>query len=180
LGDVSDETSFSGLLTNTQITADTATISQTISTFTTTQFATFVSSIIGTYLSNCKYTAFPNKFVIPTDDWAGLATPVSATFPNTSMLNYLQMAFDAIVPGGIKMLPLAYGIPANNNAVTTLNKHVYVLYHDDIDTLFMEIPVNYTVTQVGTYNNFSFQDAAYCQYSGVTILKPLEVMYFTF
>jgi len=180
LGDIDDLTNYPGLLTNSGITANTSRIQSAISAFSTTTFATFVANIIGDYLTNCNFTVFPNKFVLPMDDWAGLAVPVSQTYPNISQLEYLKNAFSAIVPGGIKLLPLAYGIPANNLAVSTLNKHIYVLYHDDIDTLFMEMPVSYTVTQVGTYNNFTFQDAAYCQYSGVTMLKPLEVMYFTF
>ena len=180
IGDQGNEANFPGLLTNAAITANTARITAAISSLSAANFATFIAGIVGDYLSNTVYTKFPNKFLIPTDDWAGLATPVSSTYPNISMLNYLKQAFDAIVTGGVKILPIAYGVPANNNSVSTLNKHIYCLYNDDIDTLFMEIPVNYTVTQVGTYNNFSFQDVAYCQYSGVTILKPLEVMYFTF
>jgi hypothetical protein len=125
---------------------------------------------------------FPNKFLIPTDDWAGLAVPVSTTFPVVNMLDYLKNAFKAVCPSGVELLPLAYGIPANNKAVINVGTgyHCYVLYKEDIDTLFMEVPVPYTVTQVGTYNNFSFQDVAYCQYSGVTVLKPLEVLYYQF
>ncbi len=184
IGDAGDITNYPGLLSNSGVTANTTRITQTISTFTTTQFATFVAGVVGDYLTNCAYTAFPNKFAIPTDDWAGLATPVSATFPMISQIVYLKQAFDAIVtrPGGVELLPLAYGIPANNKTVINVGTgyHMYVLYHDDIDTLFMELPVNYTVTPVGTYNNFNFQDVAYCQYSGVTILKPLEVVYFEF
>ena len=183
LGDPSDAYNFPGLLTSKMVNINASgRISQTISTFSTTQFSAFVANVIGDFLSNCNYTAFPNKFTIPTDDWAGLAVPVSSTFPVISQLAYLKQAFDAIVPGGVELKPLAYGIPANNKTAINVGtgSHIYALYHDDIDTLFMEIPVNYTVTQVGTYNNFSFQDAAYCQYSGVTILKPLEVLYYTF
>ena len=183
LGDVSDAYNFPGLLTSKMVNINASgRISQAISTFSTTQFSAFVSAVVGDFLSNCAYTAFPNKFTIPTDDWAGLAVPVSATFPVVNMLSYLQNAFNAICKGGVELIPLAYGIPANNKEAinTGTGSHIYVLYHDDIDTLFQEIPVNYTVTQVGTYNNFSFQDAAYCQYSGVTILKPLEVLYYTF
>jgi len=180
LGDVADETHFPGLLTNTAISANTNRIGAAISGMTAGQFAAFVAGIVGDFLTNCNYTAMPNKLTIPTDDWAGLATPVSYSFPNISMIEYLGNAFKAVVSGGVELLPLAYGIPANNSTVTGLNKHVYCLYHDDIDTLFMEVPVAFTVTAAGTYNNFSFQDAAYCQYTGVTILKPLEVMYFTF
>jgi hypothetical protein len=181
LGDETDA-SFPGLLTSKTVNINASgRISAAINSFSTTSFASFVANVLGDFQSNCNYTAFPNKFVIPTDDYVGLATPVSSSFPVISMLEYLQKAFNAIVPGGVEILPCAYGIPANNKAAinTGTGSHVYVLYKDDIDTLFMEIPVNYTVTQVGTYNNFNFQDAAYCQYTGVTIVKPLEVLYYT-
>jgi hypothetical protein len=42
----------------------------------------------------------------------------------------------------------------------------------------MDIPVDITVTQPNTLNNFQFQDAAYGQYTGVAAYKPLEVLYF--
>ena len=182
IGDTSDEADYPGLLTIPTVTTNVSRISQAISSFSTTQFQTFVANVIGDFLATCAYTTFPNKFVIPTDDWAGLGVPVSPTFPNITMLDYLQKAFDAICTKGLKMVPCAYGIPANNlNAINVgTGKHCYVLYHEDIDTLFMELPVPYTVTQVGTYNNYQFQDVAYCQYSGVTVLKPLEMLYYQF
>ena len=181
LGDVAD-TDYPGLLTSTTINTNSTRITALISSLSTTTFATFVGGIVGDFLTNCDYTAFPNKFIIPTNDWAGLGVPVSSTYPNISILNYLKQMFDAIVTGGVQMLPLAYCIPAKNKTALNVGTGYtyYMLYKDDIDTQFMEIPVNYTVTQVGTYNNFSFQDVAYCQYSGCTVLKPLEALYFYF
>ena len=182
LGDTGDNTAYPGLLTNSSVNTNSTRITAAISSLSTTTFATFVQGVVADFLSNCAYTAFPNKFTIPTDDWAGLGVPVSSTYPNISILNYLKQMFDAIVTGGVEMLPLAYGIPANNKLVLNVGTgyHYYALYKDDIDTQFMEIPVNYTVTAVGTLNNFQYQDVAYCQYSGVTVLKPLEMLYFYF
>ena len=182
LGDTGDSTNYPGLLTQSTVNTNNTRITALINSLSTSTFATFIGGIVNDFLVNCNYTAFPNKFVIPTDDWAGLGVPVSSTYPNISILNYLKQMFDAIVTGGVEMLPLAYGIPAyNKTAINTgTGYHYYLLYKDDIDTQFMEIPVNYTVTQVGTVNNFSFQDVAYCQYSGVTVLKPAEMLYFYF
>ena len=88
--------------------------------------------------------------------------------------------FDAIVPNGkVKIMPSAYGM-ATYNAAAGVNKARYVLYREDIDTLFMELPVDYQTTATGTLNNFNFQDVAYGQYAGVTVLKELEVLYFDF
>ena len=184
LGDVVDS-NFPGLLTASNVTANTSRITAAISAYGTNVagLTNFVAGILADYFSNCDYTAMPNKFLIPTDDWAGLGVPYSPTYPNISVIAYLKQTFDALVPNQkVELMPLAYGIPAKNKTVLNVGtgSHAYVLYHDDIDTLFMEIPVNYTVTQVGTYNNFQFQDVAYCQYSGVTVLKPLEILLMTF
>jgi hypothetical protein len=42
----------------------------------------------------------------------------------------------------------------------------------------MDIPVDFTMTQAGTLNNFQFQDAAYGQFTGVGIYRLLELVYF--
>lgn len=181
LGDPGDS-GFPGLLTSSTVNTNTNRISALISGLSAANFSSFVAGVVADYLQNCNYTTFPNKFLIPTNDWAGLGVPVSSTYPNISQLNYLKQMFDAVVTGGVELKPLAYGIPANNAGFLNGNTGYtfYVLYKDDIDTQFMDIPVNYTVTQVGTYNNFSFQDVAYCQYTGVTVLKPLEMLYYRF
>ncbi len=82
-----------------------------------------------------------------------------------------------IVPGGnFKIMPSAYGMATYNNAAG-VNKARYILMRRDIDTVFQELPVLYTTTAVGTLNNFNFQNVAYAQYAGVTVLKPLEILY---
>jgi hypothetical protein len=180
VGDPDDNTNFPGLLNNPNVNVDTANIIPVkISTMSTSQFQSFVATIIGDFLSNANQTVFPNTLVIPQDDYAGLATPVSGAFPNISMLAYLQQAFDMIVPSGkFRILPSAYAIGTAATGGSSIGHHRYCLYRRDIDTLFMELPVDYQVTAAGTYNNFQFQDVAYGQYAGVSILKPLEVKYY--
>ncbi len=178
LGDLDDLTNFPGVLTQAGVNVNTTTITTNISAMDATAFSTFVAAIIGVYLANAVQTVYPNTFVIPQDDYAGLAAPVSAATPLISKLSYLQQAFDAIVPSGkVKIMPLAYGM-ADFNAAYGIDKQRYVLYRRDIDTLFQELPVDYQTTMVGTLNNFNYQDAAYGQYAGVTVMKPLEMLYF--
>ncbi|RTL04662.1 DUF2184 domain-containing protein [Candidatus Dependentiae bacterium] len=178
LGDLDDLTDFPGLLTQSTVNVNTSLITTNISAMTYTQYNTFVAGVIGAFLSNANQTVYPNMFVIPQDDYAGLAAPINPEFPLISKLSYLQQAFDAIVPNGkVKILPSAYAMSAYNNAAG-VNKQRYALYRRDIDTMFMELPVDYQTTMVGTLNNFNFQDAAYGQYCGVTLLKPLEMLYF--
>jgi hypothetical protein len=180
VGDPDDQTNFPGLLTNPNVNIGLNTaITTQISTMTASTFATFVATLIGDFLSNAQQTVFPNTLIIPQDDYAGLATPVSSTYPNISMLAYLQQAFDMIVPGGkFKILPSAYAIGSAACGGSAIGHHRYMLYRRDIDTLFMELPVDYQVTAAGTYNNFQFQDVAYGQYAGVSILRPLECKYY--
>ncbi len=178
LGDLDNLTDFPGLFTQSAVNVNTTTIQSNISSMSAADFSTFVAAIIGVYLANAQQTVYPDTFVIPQDDYAGLAAPVSSANPLISKISYLQQAFDAIVPGKkVRIMPSAYGMTAYNTKAG-IAKQRYVLYRRDIDTLFMELPVDYQTTMVGTLNNFNFQDAAYGQYCGVTLLKPLEVIYF--
>ena len=183
LGDPDDLTNYPGLFTNPNVNVNSTLLSAgIISTLSAAQFQTFIAGLIQAFMTNAQQTVFPNTFVIPQDDYVALGTAASSTYPNISMLAYMQQAFDMIVPGGkFKILPSAYGIGTYNGNTSQGNfgigHHRYVLYRRDIDTLFMELPVDYQVTAAGTYNNFQFQDVAYGQYAGVSIMKPLEILY---
>ena len=48
------------------------------------------------------------------------------------------------------------------------------------ESLNMAIPVPYTSTVANSINNFSFQNVAYSQFTGVNVLRPLELLYFDF
>ena len=181
LGILSDQTNFPGLLTQSSnfVNSDIVTIQESISSMTSQQFATFVSLVVASYQSNCAYTAMPTHFVIPQSDWLGLASPVSATYPFNSKLEYLKKAFDEIVPGGIKILPCIYGMPNYNLSVINTGTGIsrYAMYRYDPESIRMDIPVDYTVTQPNTINNFQFQDAAYGQATGVGVYRGLELLY---
>ena len=180
IGDTDDLTNYPGLYTQPAVNVKLNTLITTnISSMSTVQFSTMVAGLIGDFLANCNQTRFPNMFIIPQDDYAGLAVPLSQTYPNISMLSYLQQAFDMIVPGGkFKIMPSAYGMTAYNGGAAGVGKQRYILMRNDIDTQFMELPVMYQTTATGTLNNFNFQNVAYAQYSGVTVLKPLEMLYY--
>jgi len=180
LGDSDDLTNFPGLYSQSGVNINTTLITAgtgELNAMSAANFSTFVGAVVGAFLSNCNQTRFPNTFIIPQDVYAGLAVPVSSTYPNISMLSYLKQAFDMIIPGGnFRILPSAYGM-ATYNAAAGVNKSRYILMRRDIDTLFQELPVEYQTTAVGTLNNFNFQNVAYAQYAGVTVLKPLEILY---
>lgn len=166
-----------GLFTQTGVNVDETTIPKAISAMNAAEFATFVKSILAAYQANCAYTAMPNVFVIPQDDFLGLTDPLNTTYPSISKLDYLNKAFAQVVAGGVSILPSVYGM-LSKNAARGISKNRYAMYRYDADTLRMDIPVDYTITAADTANNFQFQDVSYGQYSGITVYRPLEVLYF--
>jgi hypothetical protein len=168
-----------GLLTQTGVNSNTAIITEYISGMSPSEFATFVQTIVEAYRSNAVRTAYPTHFVMPEGDYNGLATPVSADFPNVTKLQYLLDAFKLITRNpNFQIMPCAYADQANNADVSGLNKNRYSLYNYDEDTLRMDIPVDYTNTLQNTINGFQFQNVGYGQYTGVLAYRPLEMLYF--
>lgn len=170
-----------GLLNMPGITNNTTIISKLINTMDTAELKQFISRIIQAYRVNCNYTAWPTHFIIPEDDWNGLASQASPDFPVISTLKLLENAFKEQVPGGKfkAILPLAYGIPANNSQAG-LNVHRYVMLNYDEESLRMDIPVDYTTTVPNSLDNFTLQNVGYGQFTGVVPYRPKETMYFSF
>ena len=169
-----------GLFNQSAVNTNTTFITEYINVMDPTEFATFVAGLLQLYFANTASTALPNRFVIPTADYLGLATPVSPTYPTVSKLTYLLQAMQQILGPDFKLMHTAYADKANNNALTGLNKNVYALYRHDPESIRMDIPVDYTVTQPNSVNNFQFNDVAYGQFGSVGVYRNLELLYFTF
>ena len=73
-------------------------------------------------------------------------------------------------------MPLAYADTANNN----IGSNVYVLYRKAPDTVIMNVPLDFTVTLPNTADGFNYVSTAYSRFTGVTALRPREILYFTF
>lgn len=168
-----------GMLNQSDVNVNTAVITKSISSMSASEFASFVANLIKVYQANCNKTAMPNMFAIPLSDYVGLGTPVSETYPMISKLEYLKKMFAEIVPGGVSVQGLAYS-EAEENASRGINKQRYTLYRKDPKSLRMDIPVDLTMTQPNTYNNFNFQDAGYGQFTGAKAYRPLEMLYFDY
>lgn len=171
-----------GLLNQSGITTNTATITQPISQMSPSDLKQFQTLIIENYRANCNRTAWPTHLIIPESDYNGLAAQASADFPIKSTLQLLEEAFQVITRNkGFKILPLAYGDAAYHSDVSAIaGKQVYVLLNYDEESLRMDIPLDYTNTLANSLDNFSFQNAGYGQFTGVLAYRPLEMMYFTF
>lgn len=162
----------SGVSVNTLITAP-------ISGLSVGDLKTFCQKVIEAYRSNCNRTAWPSHFILPESDFNGLASQASADFPIKSVLAVLEETFKLITrKADFKILPLAYGDAAYN--VSEVNKQCYVLLNYDEKSVRMDIPVDYTNTLANSIDNFSFQNVAYGQFTGVLPYRPAEVLYFQY
>jgi len=174
-------TDVTGLINNTSVTTNTTIITKAISSMTDAEFQAFVGTLLDAYYTNTNCTAMPNRFYIPSSDYLGLGKAASATFPNITRLEYLTQVFSNILSGyGIsdfKILPLAYLNKTQMNKNTSSNVNRYILANKNPDTMYASIPVDFTVTQFGTADNFNFYNTAYGQYAGTIVLRPEELLY---
>jgi hypothetical protein len=179
LGLLSDAVKVPGLLTNADVTVNTTKITQNISAMSTTDFQAFVAGILAAYRDNANRTAWPNKFVIPEDDFLGLGSASSKDFPIGDKITYLENFFKKLTGrSDFKILPLVYGNKAANAGyVSVAGKNRYALYNDDPETLRLDIPVPFQFINP-TQMAISFQGAAVGQFTGAIIYRPREVMYF--
>lgn len=179
---------YPGLLTNSAFTANTAIITKYISSMTAAELATFLAAFIAAYITAVGSTAMPDTLIMPQIDYVACAQVLTPNIVGAStgtlalpLLQYLESAFRLATRNpGFQILPLYYADKTVNNALRALNKNYYALYRRDPKSIRMNIPVDYTVTQANSINNWQFQDVAYGQYTGVVSLRNLETLLFTF
>tara|TARA_R110000803_G_scaffold172825_3_gene235624 strand:- start:151 stop:1185 length:1035 start_codon:yes stop_codon:yes gene_type:complete len=173
--------SVKGLLTQANVTANTAIITKYIKDMTASEFNTFLADILGAYRTNAKNTTYPTHFVIPEADYLGLASMPDATYPLRTKLDILEDSFKRLTRNqSFQVLPCAYADVANNATITDLNKNRYTLYNFDEDSGRMELPVDYSNTLANTINGVNFQNGAYGQYTGFQAFRDREFLYFDF
>jgi hypothetical protein len=176
LGSASDSNVL-GLFNQAGVTVDTTTLVQAISTLSTVDLKAFCTTVLSVYRVNNNHTCWPDTFTIPESDYLGLAAPASADFPIKSVLEQLLDTFKTMTNNpNFKILPSAYG----DKSVSGLTYQQYALYRQDPKSGRMDLPVDYTSTLANSLDNFSFQNVAYGQYTGVKWYRPLELYYFHF
>lgn len=168
------DTNIKGLL-NLAVNSNTDLINGPIKDMNSSDFAALVAGILGAYNANASSTMKPDTFVIPLSDYLGLAAPTNEDFTIVSKLDYLLKAFRSYIPN-FKIEGVAYCDQTENN----LSVNRYALYKRTPDNLSSFIPLNYTSTLVGSYNNFQFQSVGYGQYGGVTVFRSGSVLYFDY
>ena len=172
------KTGIRGIMNDSEVNINTTLITTPISSMTETQFNAFVAGIIAAYYTNSNFTEDqPDTFVMPTSDYLGMTNAVSATYPNISKIEFLLNAFKKATRNeNFKILPLTYS-QASQNSSRGINKNRYMLYKNDVKTLKMTIPVDFTMLEAATQNNFNWDQPAYGQYSGCLINRKREVLY---
>lgn len=176
---LASNTSVQGLLTQAAVNSNTSLITAYINSLSASGFATLVQGLIDAYRVNNNRTTYPTHFIIPESDWNGLSTPVSSTYPNISMIQYLLESFKLITRNpNFKILPCSYNDKANNS--TLFNKNRYVLLNYDADSIRMDIPVPYSNVMQNTLNGYQFTSVGYGEFTGAYAYRPLEVLYFDF
>lgn len=163
-----------GLLNQTEVNINTTLITESISGMDATEFQTFVAALLAAYYANSNQTRLPDTFVMPTDDYLGMAAAASPTYPNISKLEYLGNALKKITSNdAFAIKPLTYAQAALNPEA----KDRYILYRKDPEVMKLSIPVDITMNQAYTLNGFDFEQLAYGQISGVLVTRPREVLY---
>ena len=174
--------SMQGLFINTAAAINTSFITAYVSGLNAANFLTFVQGLISTYWTETNSTVLPTHFVMPMIDYLGLMTLVpgsGGTFP-VPMLTYLEEAFKKLCGPNFKILGNAYADKANANSLRAYNYNTYALYRHDPEALRRDIPVDLTITQPNSGDNFNFRDVGYGQLTGLVFPKPLETLLFTF
>ena len=166
-----------GLYTGESVNIDTTFLGANVSGLDAANFQAFVAGILKLYFANSDSTQLPTRFVMPSNDYLGMAAASSATFPVIDKLTYLENAFKRICGPDFKIGFTAYGDKAQMNTAGS-NYDRYILYRDDPKALELNIPVAYTTTSFGTANGFDFENVAMGQFSGVYFKRPLEALYF--
>lgn len=164
-----------GLLTQSGAAIDTTTITKRLHVMTAAELNTFVGALIGNYRAATNYTAMPTHFIVPEKDRLGLINFPDSTYPLRSRLEILTSAFREVTMNpNFQILSTAY----NDKAYHPSAVNRYVLLNYDATSLKLDLPVPYTMTMAGTQNGFSFENAAYAQFTGVALLRPKELQYF--
>lgn len=165
-----------GLLNQTSAVTNSTVITKRIPSMSAAEFNTFTGAVYEAYRANCARTAKPTHFIIPEADWNGLINYPDATYPLKTKLELLEAAFKTITANpNFKILPCAYCDKANFDSTNNM----YVLLNYDETSLKMDLPIDYTMTQAGTINGYSWENVGYGSFTGVVAQREKEILYFS-
>ena len=165
-----------GLLTQ-AITPDTTLLTNgEISTLTHEQLNSFASAAVEAYRVRTNRTEWPTHFGVPESEHNKLVGFTNSQFPILTKKGQLERAFqDATGNKQFKVVSNAYADPDHTNG--RLTKKRYYFMNMDESSIRMDIPVDFNSTIASSMDNFTFQNVAYGQFTGVMLYRPNELMY---
>lgn len=173
-----------GLLNQSSVVYDTTLLGagNTITALATTpqNLSNFITNMFTRYRNQNNGTAWPTALIVPESDFLGFGTASSASFPLKSIIQYMLESCKLLTGNdNFQILPLRYAMAANNQIGSASGTNVYTLLNYDEKSIRMNLPVDYTPTAAQTLNGFQFQNVGFGQFTGVTLLRPLELYQFT-
>ena len=173
---VDGDAGIEGLLNLSAVYNDTTTITKPLSSMTAAELQAFIAAVYEKYRANCNRTAHATKFILPESDFNGLSTFPDIAFPIKTRLQIIEETFKTVSQNaGFKIMPLAYA----NKAYNPMGVNRYMLTTDDPESIKMSLPIDYTTTQAGSEDGFSWTNTGYGQFTGVLALREKESMYFS-
>lgn len=168
-----DEGDVYGLLNQPGVTVDTSLFPARLANMTAAQLSTFASKAVATYLENNNTTAMLNRLMIPTADYVALGVPSDPNFPLKTKREIIEDAFRQAGATDFRIVHSTYNEDASADGAHAR----YVLYRYDADSIRMYIPKQYTPHALYPMNGIDFVSVAEAQFTGVQVLRPLEMLY---
>ena len=189
LGLETDLTDYPGLYSNSQVTINTGLITAPLSSYSNNPaaFQAFIAGLLAAYAANCNYTATPDTFLVPYDDFMGLGAATSANFPVGTMIGYMLKVFKELTGNeNFRILPSRYGMAERNAGFWNANgTNRYVLYNSarlgvgsgDGLTVKMDVPIDFTLNPAMSADGFNWNGVAFLRFGGGQIYRVPEVLY---
>jgi hypothetical protein len=189
LGLETDLTEFPGLYSNSSVTVNTSLITAPLSSYSNSPaaFQAFIAGLLAAYSTNANYTATPDTFLVPYDDFMGLGAATSDSFPIGTMIKYMLTVFKELTGNeGFRILPSRYGMADRNAGFWNANgTNRYVLYNSarlgvgsgDGLTVKMDVPIDYTLNPAMSADGFNWNGVAFLRFGGGQIYRVPEVLY---
>lgn len=171
-----NEQGLGGLFTNTNVLTDTSILGANagFGVLNEADYQAAIAKIMGIYDQRSNYTAVPNRFVMPADDYTSMASAASATFPMITKLEYMQNMFKQQTGrDDFRIMKCPYA----KSGFDGRTKSIWALYDSSSDALEFSIPVDYTATLYNSMDNFYFNSVAYGEIGGMCIYRPAELLY---
>lgn len=160
-----------GLLTQTDVTADTSLLPVPLQKMTPEQLNEWVGTVLNAYGENNNYNFMPNRLFLPTPMYLALSKQMNPEFPVKNLRQTVEDAFSEVT-GDFKIVHAAYGQDLGNKKLGRA-----VLYNNEADNVVMHTPVPYKPLPLFPVNSLDMISQAEGQYTGVWVKRPTTMLY---